>query len=445
MFHNPEYDSGKAVGHIEHTEVTFAGQAYRIGRYPIHFHINGDMSGSYVRGSSIHHTFNRAINIHNSHNILIENNVVHDVMGGAFFLEDSIEHSNIFQYNFLAFVKSSTSLRNDDVTAAAFWITFPDNIVQHNHVAGCTHFGFWYRMHEHPDGPSYDETIWPRNVPLGVFYNNTVHSCGRYGLWIFEVYDPKLGATPDSPVPVPAVFRKLTAWHNLRGAEWVECSAIQFWEFCLVENDMAGVEAFHIHTFPGLAKYSKETGTLVKDTVIAASFDRPRAPCTYLGMVGPLDAGFQAENIIFINFNKQMCGDRVSAAIGTVKIICTCRYLCGGYKYKFRQIHWKNCDQKFLFEWEHQAELMDEDGTLTGVGAGSRVYHASDLLPPECQERADFTASPENPGVVCPPPPPGGGPGGVLRLTIKNLLPENLMFKNLIVSNRCGIMVKAFL
>ena len=64
---------------------------FRLGRYPIHFHVNGDMSQSYVRGCSIHRTFNRAINIHNTHNVLLQNNVVYDVKGGAIFLEDSIE------------------------------------------------------------------------------------------------------------------------------------------------------------------------------------------------------------------------------------------------------------------------------------------------------------------------------------------------------------------
>ena len=53
--------------------------------------MNGDMRGSYVKNCGIHKTFNRAINIHNSHNVVIDNNVVYDVKGGAIFLEDSIE------------------------------------------------------------------------------------------------------------------------------------------------------------------------------------------------------------------------------------------------------------------------------------------------------------------------------------------------------------------
>ena len=74
-------------------------QAFKLARYPIHYHLQGRANSSYVRGCSIHHTFNRAINIHGTHGVLIEHNVAYDVMGGAFFLEDGIETGNTFQYN----------------------------------------------------------------------------------------------------------------------------------------------------------------------------------------------------------------------------------------------------------------------------------------------------------------------------------------------------------
>lgn len=74
---------------------------------------------------------------------MIENNVVYDVMGGAFFLEDGIEHGNVIQYNLFVHVKRTSSLLNDDVVPAAFWITQPNNTVQHNVAASGTHFGFW--------------------------------------------------------------------------------------------------------------------------------------------------------------------------------------------------------------------------------------------------------------------------------------------------------------
>lgn len=75
-------------------------ESSRLGRYPIHFHLNGDMTGSYVRGVALHQTFNRAINIHGSHNILVEHTVAYNVMGGAFFLEDGIETGNKYYVSY---------------------------------------------------------------------------------------------------------------------------------------------------------------------------------------------------------------------------------------------------------------------------------------------------------------------------------------------------------
>ena len=103
------------------------------------------MNESHVLGCSIWYTHNRAINIHGSHNLLIEHNVVYNVRGGAFFLEDSFETGNTFIYNLLLFVRASTSLLVDDLTPAGFWITrMLNNVIMHNHVAGGTHFGYWY-------------------------------------------------------------------------------------------------------------------------------------------------------------------------------------------------------------------------------------------------------------------------------------------------------------
>lgn len=56
-----------------------------------------------------------------------------------------------------------------------------------------------YRMHSHPQGPSADPTICPKNAPLGEFSNNTAHSLGWFGLWTFEDYFPKDGTCTTTP------------------------------------------------------------------------------------------------------------------------------------------------------------------------------------------------------------------------------------------------------
>jgi len=138
-------------------------------------------------------------------------------MGGSFFLEDGVETGNTFNHNVAIFVRSSTSLLNDDITPACFWITNPNNIVTNNRAAGGTHFGFWYRMHEHPDGPSYDPNICPQRVPLGIFRNNTAHSMGWFGLWIFQNYFPAKDGVCGSTEWVAAKFYSLTVWSCEKG------------------------------------------------------------------------------------------------------------------------------------------------------------------------------------------------------------------------------------
>ena len=49
MFHAAAMETREVHGRLENAEFSWAGQAFRLGRYPIHFHMNGDVSGSYVK------------------------------------------------------------------------------------------------------------------------------------------------------------------------------------------------------------------------------------------------------------------------------------------------------------------------------------------------------------------------------------------------------------
>lgn len=227
---------------ISDIEVRYAGQAFRLGRYAIHFHLAGDQSHSYVRRSSINRSFNRALNIHQTHNLRVLQNVAYNIKGGAFFLEDSIETGNIIENNLAIMVLASSSLQNDDITPAAFWITNPNNTVIGNTAAGGSHFGFWYRIHAHPDGPSFDSNICPQNHPLGIFANNTAHSQGWFGLWIFQKYTPMVGGGCHSSTPQDVQFQTLTAWNCEKGAESVFGGALHFVDFFMVNNEVTGIE-----------------------------------------------------------------------------------------------------------------------------------------------------------------------------------------------------------
>ena len=147
-------------------------------RYPIHFHITGNMNTSYVRGNAIHHSNNRACTLHDISNTTVEHNVAYNIKGLTFFLEDGVEMYNTIQYNLAVFTRMSNSLLNPDINPASFWIVNPNNKFRHNscagllflknlvshHVSGGTHLCFWLRPARVPDGPSYTQNFCPFKV-----------------------------------------------------------------------------------------------------------------------------------------------------------------------------------------------------------------------------------------------------------------------------------------
>jgi hypothetical protein len=61
-----------------------------MGRYPIHFHMNGDVTESYVRGNSVHRSYARVTTLHAVSYLTVEYNVGYKAYGHNIFLEDGI-------------------------------------------------------------------------------------------------------------------------------------------------------------------------------------------------------------------------------------------------------------------------------------------------------------------------------------------------------------------
>nr|XP_055075131.1 fibrocystin-L-like [Misgurnus anguillicaudatus] len=435
MFHPPQPDQNLAIGRIEYVEVYNAGQGFRLGRHPIHWHLMGDVYKSYVRGCAIHQSYNRAVAIRNTHNLLVEHNVIYDIKGGGFFIEDGTENGNILQNNLAVFVRQSTSLLNDDVTPAAYWVTNPNNTIRHNAAAGGTHFGFWYHMDNCPNSPSsYGSNICPNKIPLGEFFNNTVHSQGWYGLWIFQEYFPMQNDNSYYKMPIPAVFRRLTSWNNEKGAEWVNVGAVQFSEFLMVNNEKAGVATKRI-TWDYVSGWGLEGGAAVVNSTIVGHVDDlglGNDYCTTLGVVLPLDDGMSVINTKFVNFNRLSC-----AAFGVAEVIGTCTSHCGGWSARFGGIRFNQSPNKARFRWEHEVVLVDTDGSLTGK-FNSKVVPMSNLLDPShCSQVADWSVG--VPGAVC------DNTINFHRLVFNNPQPDSLRSNNVTLTNSFGSCVLPFL
>ena len=417
MLHAARQDEHLVTGRIEYVEVTHAGQAFQLGRYPIHFHLNGNVSGSYVRGCAIHHTFNRAVTVHAVNYLLVERNVAFDVLGHAYFLEDGVEEYNVIQDNLGVFVRGSSSLLNVDITPATFWIVNPRNIVRRNAAAGGTHFGFWYRLEEHPSGPSFTDKVCPRKIPLLEFSNNSAHSFGWYGLWVFPRYHPTVEGTCDSSTPGKVEFTNFLSWRNQRGAEFTEVGSLQLKDSVMLDNMLAGVEVIDLsQTCWG------DEGPLIENVIVVGHTDAIDKEldgfCTKAGIQTPKSDFLTVSNVTFINFDKSDCR--------AIRACAHCKFLQGGFETRFREIRFENSYHITQWQWEHEHVHTDLDGSLTGMPGGSLLPYNPTLPPDHCTVIPD--PSEQFPSAIC------DDQTHFQRVAIDSLLPPSLESQTLLIT-----------
>jgi len=245
--------------------MTDVGQAFKVGRYAVHFHMIGAVHKSYAKGVGLHSGFNRAFTIHGTHYLRINHNVAYHVKGHNVFIEDAAETKNLITNNLVMKTVRSMSLLNTDQTPGSFWITHPDNQFLGNHAAGSDRYGFWYDLQDHAMGPSANINICSKNAKFGAYKNNTAHSNGRYGLRLFHDLVPR--KYPCKPIvrdynnltdpyhknpPLIANFYDFTGWKNNRdGAITNKVGAVKFNRFKVADNREAGIQFEMTHEFYG--------------------------------------------------------------------------------------------------------------------------------------------------------------------------------------------------
>jgi hypothetical protein len=112
FFHSPGHES--LIVHLANVEIRNAGQAFRLGRYAIHWHMVGNLRESYQKNCSIHNSWNRGTAIHGVNYLALENNIVYHGMGHAFFIEDGVEQYNRLYRNLAIKILPSMNLLNTD-------------------------------------------------------------------------------------------------------------------------------------------------------------------------------------------------------------------------------------------------------------------------------------------------------------------------------------------
>uniref|UniRef100_A0A8C0G6B4 hyaluronoglucosaminidase n=1 Tax=Chelonoidis abingdonii TaxID=106734 RepID=A0A8C0G6B4_CHEAB len=287
--------------HMAGVELKNMGQQI-LGSYPIHFHMTGDVdekggyeSPTYLDNLAIHHCFSRCVAIHGTHGLLVKDTIGYDTLGHCFFLEDGLEQRNTFYHNLGLLTKPGTILPSDRneatclamrsnvygnyvpipstdcMAVSTFWIANPNNNLIENAAAGAQDVGIWYIFHRVPTGQS--EGQYPEAqaefTPLGIFYNNRVHSNFKAGLFIGKGvkttkasaenpreyltvdnarFRPHQDADPVKP-RVPALIDGLIAFKNNDHGAWARGGDIIF-RNCGFSDNGIGLTLASDGTFP---------------------------------------------------------------------------------------------------------------------------------------------------------------------------------------------------
>ncbi|MFK7761899.1 MAG: malectin domain-containing carbohydrate-binding protein [Roseobacter sp.] len=234
--------------HIDGAEFTNMGQEGILGRYALHWHVNGDVSGQFVTNSSIHHTFNKGMTVHGTQNTWIENNAIYDTVGHSYYFEDGAEFGNVLLNNLGMNTRKADSLAEaaigtDFTAVSTFWITNPDNHLVDNHAAGSEEAGFWILGQSGVDGES--EALFPDYVPAeqkpGIWNGNLTHSNDRDAFFIgreFHESGPNKGEviSGDPSITEPFAVDDFTAYKNGGFGLWIRNADGDWTDVKLADN-----------------------------------------------------------------------------------------------------------------------------------------------------------------------------------------------------------------
>ena len=411
----------RVVARISYVEIFNAGQAFSVGAYPFHFHMIGAVRNSYIIGTAVHHTYNRAFTIHNIQYLRIINNVAYHTMGHTIFVEDGAETKNRIENNLVVSVSRSWSRLNTDTTPAGIWVTNPDNYVIGNHVAGSDAYGIWYDLHPNPTGPSATTLICPFGTPLGEFRDNVAHSAEKYGFRLFHGHvpltypcKPALNTTADDPwadnPPVTAYYRNFLGYKCKRnGAIADRIGDVRWVNFTVADNILAGIEMTYTLDTPHF------TIPFLSDALIIGKSGNtePGVDLTdSIGFIAPQSDGFLGQNIAFFNFDNTMY------ALGDESHSQNCHSRdFGGRHNQLQGLSFTNSVKRIHWEYPRRSFFEILDDSLTGnAGAYIAAFWPHLIWEPYCVYDDLYN------GIVC------DGSKEMRRVHMLNLEPSTTFF-----------------
>ena len=392
---------------VDGVQLDLMGQAGRIGRYPIHWHVAGDRTGDVLRNTSITNSNNRGVTIHGTQNLQIEGVLLHDIHGHGFFFEDGVETGNELTANIAFGIHrvgrrlSANNFNQDEtyfdpftvdlhddlfvkgprgVLSAAFWVTNPNNDFVGNVTAGSQGMGFWYLGVREPLGASAATGLYdgykPFEAPMGRNEYSTVHSTGT-GFGLGEPgFDPPF-FTEFEDGTFNGIASHLTSYKNHVGT-WVETD-ITFDEYMAADN--------HVQ-FRSFDELEMRNSLIVGDSRgnSAGNYDAYNRHPRQLSVVGigiyqeginVIDthfAGFQGSDAYMFNFQNN---DRFNRFASTFQGIT---YEGGDRDGQLNATPALATRRQFNNDVKDMTRLHDVDGTLTGNTGATLVFNNPFLI-----------------------------------------------------------------
>lgn len=220
---------GASIARANGVEFVRCGQSQRIERYGWHWHIMNysgptyigpdmDPANHHVKNCTFYNSANRAVNIHGTCGVEVEETYAVKIRGHAFFMEDGSEERNSItdcvamdvrspagkilitgrnsyidggsfansSHNF--FYSQNCCIKINDREASGFWITNPLNRVERNWASECAGMGIWNSFADQVFGLTAGATnssgnpIVPKRYHHTAFNDNVGHSCATQGL-----------------------------------------------------------------------------------------------------------------------------------------------------------------------------------------------------------------------------------------------------------------------
>ena len=236
-----------------HTEVTGLEMAYggvegEFGKYPFHWHFAGDLPGSFIKASSVHHSQQRGYTVHGTNYTIVENNVLFDYKNHGFIIgEDGFSHDNIIDSNItllgrvptiFAFPETNDNLTNartsggssqSEKMPGAIWETGYANTFRHNVLAGG--FGNGFFVDRSMGRPDYVFEVFKGDP--SIYQDMVIHSYNRTnaydGFGQFTAYRTQgNGFLVDQFNTNKLQIARDITIYNCRGGIWSETDSMSF-------------------------------------------------------------------------------------------------------------------------------------------------------------------------------------------------------------------------